>query len=106
MFENAMKAFGEALGPEHVLVGDAAISRYRVCTQPITRRIAAAVRPESVEQVQEIVRIAAAHRLALYPISTGNNWGYGSAQPMRDDNVILDLGRMNRIHEVNTELAY
>jgi len=106
MHEDAMRAFQDALGAEHVLVADAANARYGACTLPIKRRIAATLRPSSVEQVQEIVRIAAAKGVPLYPISTGNNWGYGSAQPLRDDNVIVDLGRMNRVLEVNTELAY
>src|SRR3954469_23559789 len=104
--ESALRALGEVLGAEHVLAGQAAESRYGACTQSVKRRIAAAVRPGSVEQIQQIVRLAAAHGLALYPFSTGKNWGYGSAQPMRDNNVIVDLGRMNRIIEVNTELAY
>ena len=106
MHEPAIRGFQQALGAEHVLVGDAAVSRYSVCTLPVRRRIAAVVRPSTVEQVQEIVRIAATNQVRLYPISTGNNWGYGSAQPLRDDNVIVDLGRMNRILDINSELAY
>lgn len=44
--------------------------------------------------------------IAVYPVSGGKNWGYGSRLPTRDDTVILDLGRMNRIVEVNEELGY
>ena len=36
-------------------------------------------------EVQAIVRAANNYHVPLYPISTGNNWGYGSAQPARDD---------------------
>ena len=106
MSDSAIRAFQEALGAEHVLTGDAVVSRYDAGTEPLARRIGAVIRPSSVEDVQRVVRIAGAHRVALYPISTGNNWGYGSAHPMRDDNVVVDLGRMNRVLEVNTELAY
>ena len=51
------------------------------------------------------MRIANRHRVPIYPISTGKNWGYGSRSPVRDS-VLLDLGRLDRIIEVNEELAY
>src|SRR6188508_1331404 len=106
MLETAITEFRRLLGQQHTLTDEASLGPYRWCTIPIQRNIAAVVRPDSVEQVQEIVRIASAHQTHLYTISTGNNWGYGSAQPVRDDNVVLDLSRMNRIVDVNTELAY
>ncbi|MBS1819471.1 MAG: FAD-binding oxidoreductase [Acidobacteria bacterium] len=105
MFEEALAAFRTALGADHVLTGDA-LGRYGADTLPITRQIPAAIRPGSVEEVQQVVRIAAAHEVPLYPISTGQNWGYGTSQPMRDGSVIVDLGRMNRVVELNSELAY
>jgi 4-cresol dehydrogenase (hydroxylating) len=106
MSDAAMTAFRELLGADHVLTGDAALQRYRWDTTPDHPSIPAALRPATVEQVQDIVRIANAHRVHLYPISTGNNWGYGSAQPVTDGAIILDLGRINRILEIDTELAY
>jgi len=101
-----ISAFRQIVGDSHTLIDSSSLRRYRACTIPDQRRIPAVVRPASVEEVQQLVRVAAAHQVSLYPISTGNNWGYGSAQPARDDTVVLDLGRMNRILEVNTELAY
>jgi 4-cresol dehydrogenase (hydroxylating) flavoprotein subunit len=98
--------FRAVVGDEHLLIGPERLARYAWCTTAIQRTIAGVLRPESVDQVQRIVQIARDHQVPIYPISTGNNWGYGSAQPMRDGHVILDLGRMNRIVEVNTELAY
>ena len=53
--------------------------------------------PPNAESIPEIVRIARAHGVALYPISTGHNWGYGTALPVRDDAVIVDLSRLVRI---------
>lgn len=106
MFEAAISAFRQIVGDEHTLTDPAALERYGWCTTPIRHHIVAVLRPASVEDVQRVVGIAAAHLVPLYPISTGNNWGYGSAQPAQDHNVVVDLGRMNRIVEVNTELAY
>jgi 4-cresol dehydrogenase (hydroxylating) len=59
-----------------------------------------------VAEVQEIVRIAGAYRVPLYPISGGKNWGLGDACPTTAGQVILDLRRLNAIREVNAELRY
>lgn len=106
MLETVISAFRQIVGDSHTLTDPSSLRRYRARTIPDQRQIPAVVRPSSVEEIQQLVRVAAAHQVSLYPISTGNNWGYGSAQPTRDDTVVLDLGRMNRILEVNTELAY
>lgn len=106
MLDAALGAFRAAIGDDNTLTDAPALDRYGWCTLPVRRRIPAVLRPASVEEVQQIVRIASSHQLPIYPLSTGQNWGYGSAQPMRDNTVIVDLGRMNRILEVNSELAY
>jgi hypothetical protein len=41
----------------------------------------------------------------LYPISTGHNWGYGTALPSGENNVILDLSLMNRIIDLDAKLG-
>lgn len=104
----AIEAWAGLLGPEHVVTGNDLAERYGRTTLPERWRTrpAGAVRPGSREEVAEVVRIAARHGIALHPISRGQNWGYGGPLPPRDGMVIVDLGRMNRIVEVNTEMAY
>jgi 4-cresol dehydrogenase (hydroxylating) len=104
--EAALASFRAIVGGAHTIAGGPDLDRYAWCTGPLARPIPAVVRPADVEQVRRIVAAAAEHRVALYPISTGNNWGYGTALPMRAGSVVVDLGRMNRIVEVNAELAY
>jgi 4-cresol dehydrogenase (hydroxylating) len=58
-------------------------------------------RPLSVEDVQECVERARRDGRPLYPISTGLNWGYGSATPPQPGGVLLDLSGMNRIHNAD-----
>jgi 4-cresol dehydrogenase (hydroxylating) len=87
----AEAAWRSLLGSECVLDGAQGQARWGSCTTGATRAIAGALRPGTTEPIPEIVRIARQHRVALYPISTGNNWGYGSALPVRDGCVILDL---------------
>jgi 4-cresol dehydrogenase (hydroxylating) len=67
---------------------------------------AAAVAPANLEQVQAVMRVANAHKLPLWPISRGKNFGYGGAAPRLPGSLVLDLGRMNRILEVNETLGY
>src|SRR5689334_21417910 len=102
----ALDQFRAIVGDSHTLTASEATARYGACTTATDRPIAGAVRPGTVEEIQAIVKTAAACQVPLYPISTGNNWGYGAALPATNDNVIVDLGRLNRIVEVNRELAY
>jgi hypothetical protein len=39
--------------------------------------------PDSVEQIQAILKVLNQHRIPVYPISTGKNLGYGAAAPVR-----------------------
>lgn len=70
------------------------------------RIIPVALKVASREEIVEIVKIAAALRIPLYPISTGKNWGYGTANPVQNKCVVLDMALMNRIIEVNDELSW
>jgi len=66
----------------------------------------AAVCPASVEEVQEVVKVANQHRIPIWSISTGKNFAYGGPAPRTAGQVVLDLRRMNRVIEVNTDLGY
>lgn len=104
----ALEAWSTALGPQHVLTGAELETRYCRSSLPDAWRTrpAAAIRPASRDDVLRCVRIAHQYGVLLHPISRGQNWGYGGPLPPRDGMVILDLSRLNRILEVNTELAY
>lgn len=69
------------------------------------RKISGALKPRCEKEVADIVKTAIKHQLSLYPVSTGNNWGYGAATPVRDGCIVLDLSLMNRILEMNEELG-
>ncbi|MGW3469513.1 FAD-binding oxidoreductase [Saccharopolyspora sp. NPDC000995] len=69
------------------------------------RHIPAVMRPRDVSDVQSLVR-SLHHRetkAALYPVSQGRNWGFGSKDPVRDDNVVLDLGDLRRIRHLDLD---
>lgn len=101
----AIERWRECVGNAHV--DDAAIAqaRYGACTTGLTRRIAAALRPGSRNEVAEIVGIARECGVPLYSISTGRNWGYGTALPVVDGCAILDLSRLAAIRLVDADLG-
>jgi len=103
----ALEQWRTLLGAERVLTDEESRQAYQRSTIPaqLLRTIAAVLLPGSVSEVQEAVRIAASLRVPLYPISAGHNWGYGTANPAGDLQVVLDLSRLTHI-EVNEELAY
>jgi len=103
--ETALVQWRTLRGTEHVAADPDSLAHYQRNTLPEQRRIAAALRPASTDEVCQVVQIAAAHGIPLYPISRGKNFGYGTMTPVLEGNVVLDLGRMQRI-EVNRELAY
>ncbi len=102
----ALAGWSEVLGDSYVHSDAGTIARYARTTLPRGTTPAAVVRPESTRQVQRVVQIANQYRVRLHPISRGKNWGYGDACAVTDGQVIVDLGRMDRIVEVNTPLAY
>jgi 4-cresol dehydrogenase (hydroxylating) len=55
------------------------------------------LRPPTVQDVITVVREAAREGTALWPVSRGMNWGYGSHLPARDGAVIVDLGALDSI---------
>ena len=98
-----MRAWREQIGETAVVSGEPARQHYGVCTTSVEREIGGALRPRSVDEVRAIVAIAGEHAIPLYPISTGNNWGYGSADPARDGCVVLDLSGLDRIVAMDPE---
>jgi 4-cresol dehydrogenase (hydroxylating) len=105
-FNQILSEFEAVVGTDWVFSSDADVALYRDSYSPFwgeeeERVASAAVAPDSVEEVQEIVRIANRHRVPLYPISTGRNLTYGGAAPTLSGSVVLDLKRMNRILKVD-----
>jgi 4-cresol dehydrogenase (hydroxylating) flavoprotein subunit len=70
------------------------------------RRIPAILYPATLREVQDIVDEARARGTPLYPVSTGMNWGLGSRHPVRDDCVLVDLRRLDRIREFHLAHGY
>ena len=108
-FQKALDAFAGVVGRQWVLATDEDRYTYMDIYAPgdADKHIpSAAVGPQSAEEVQAIVRIANEYKIPLWPISRGKNLGYGAAAPEMPGTVVLDLGRMKRIIEVNERFGY
>lgn len=91
----------QSLGADRVMAGDDALAPYRRSASGHVRAVPLAVRPAGVDHVQAVLRAASAHRVPVYPVSRGRNWGLGSRLPVRDGGVVVDLSDMDRIVEVD-----
>ena len=104
--QSVLAEWERVLGPEHVVTDVRRLNEASTATFFSPQRIPAIVYPQTREQVQECLQIAAVHSVPVYPISTGKNWGYGSRVPSSTGCVLMDLSRMNRILDFNENLAY
>jgi 4-cresol dehydrogenase (hydroxylating) len=59
--------------------------------------VGAVHRPATTQEVLKLVAQARKTQTPLYPVSTGFNWGYGSASPAVAGCDLVDLSGMNRI---------
>ncbi|NKN32470.1 FAD-binding oxidoreductase [Marichromatium bheemlicum] len=107
-FSRALADFGAVLGADQVLTSTAHLRPYTkimMAVETEAHRPSAVLLATTVEQVQAVVSICNRYRIPLWPISTGRNFGYGSAAPGERGQVVLDLRRMNRILEIDPELC-
>jgi 4-cresol dehydrogenase (hydroxylating) len=102
----ALTALRSALGSQHVCTGEQELDEYSRCTIPWQSCCAAVIFPSSAQEVAVVLKIGNEHRLEIWPFSGGRNWGYGTTMALKDGAVVMMLSRMNRILEVNDELAY
>lgn len=101
----AIDAWTSLLGADCILQGDAVVRAYAAETGGHQRQVPAALRIVDTILLPAVMQIAHRHGVAVYPISTGRNWGYGSALPARDHCVILDLSSLQKITHFDAELG-
>jgi len=106
MLDQAILAWKAVLGADHVVTDSGSLVAAGSATFKTTQRIPAIIRPQTRQEVQEVLRIATRFRTPVYPISGGKNWGYGSRVPVTDGCVLLDLSRMKRIVNFSEDQGY
>ena len=104
--KEAIEALQALVGKDYFCCDPQTIQMRTKNTLGLTRNIPAIIYPEKTDQVQAIVYLANRFKFSIYPYSTGKNIGYGERLPVTDDNVIMDLGRLNKIIYVDPVLGY
>jgi 4-cresol dehydrogenase (hydroxylating) len=102
----ALHRWIEILGDRYVIQHPDRLRAAGTATFPASQAIPVILQPADLDQIQAIVRIANSAGQALYPVSSGKNWGYGSGVPVRDGCAILDLSRLNQITDYRESLGY
>jgi 4-cresol dehydrogenase (hydroxylating) len=108
-FSAALEEFTAALGSARVLTGEADLKLFRDPFQYADSddfTASAVLMPDSVEEIQEIVRVAGRHGVPLWTHSQGRNNGYGGPAPRVSGSVIVSLRNMNRVLEIDEECAF
>lgn len=108
-FDKAIAKFRALLGDENVLVQTNQLVPYNKVMMSVDNAAhapSAVLTATTVEHVQGVVKICNAHKIPIWTISTGRNFGYGSSAPVQRGQVILDLKKMNKILKIDPEMCY
>ncbi|MDQ0773210.1 4-cresol dehydrogenase (hydroxylating) [Streptomyces aurantiacus] len=109
---DALDAAARILGEERVLRAESDADPTRLLGPNASlfrsRRVAAVLRPATAEQVRAVMELFSRDSASgsLHVISTGRNWGLGSREPAQDDVVVLDLGGLDRVRELDLEAGW
>ena len=107
-FDAAVAKFKAALGQDQVLTSEEHLRPYTKVMMAVDAEKhtpSAVVTATSVEQVQAVVKICNEYKIPVWTISTGRNFGYGSAAPVERGQIVLDLKKMNKILHIDPELC-
>ncbi len=106
MNDECVKELESIVGAKGLCADQNKIEELTINTLGHKREIPAIVYPETPEQIQRIVHMANKCKLSVYPYSKAKNIGYGEKLPVMDGNIVMDLGRMNRIIYIDPLLGY
>lgn len=108
-FDQLVSRLTDLLGSDAVITDESALREYR---DPYSYReasdfdAAAVLAPTTTEQVQGIVQLANEYKVPLWTIGQGRNNTYGGPAPRVKGSLILSLRNMNKVLEIDEELAY
>ncbi len=107
-FLQAVEQLKELMGNDNVLLSKEHILPYTKIMMSVDNAEhtpSTVVTATTVEQIQAILKICNEFKIPIWTISTGRNFGYGSAAPVERGQIILDLKKMNKIIHVDPDLC-
>jgi 4-cresol dehydrogenase (hydroxylating) flavoprotein subunit len=106
MEQSIIERFSKVVGAMNVVADSRELSKAEATNYRTDEKVSLIVRPGSTEEVSNCMRIADESGLAVYPVSKGKNWGYGSRVPLTNGSVLMELSRLNKIIEHNDKYGY
>lgn len=104
--DRAIAGWRAALGEAAILTDAATLSAFQMNTSEFAPRdVMAVIVPESPDDVREVIAVARSTGIPVQPLSSGRNWGFGSALPAHPC-ALVDLRRINRIRAVNDSFRF
>lgn len=103
--KKAISEWRQVLDVNSVLTDKDSINRFCENTGEYQKYVSVVILPKTSSEISAIVRIAYTYKISLYVVSTGHNWGYGTASPVIDCSVVLTLSKLNSIVEFDKELG-
>jgi len=103
--DSLIEQLAAAVGRDHVLVDHVDREFYAMDVYNFLEMPLAVVQPGTVEELQDVVRAACSEGVALVP--RGGGASYTNAYlPARQESILVDTSRLNRIVEINEQDMY
>ena len=99
-------AFIDILGKEYVITDPAYIQLAEQTTYNTSQRIILTILPNSLDKLKECVDFARKNNLAIYVVSLGKNWGYGSRVPVAENSILIELKNLNQVLDYSEKYGY
>jgi len=98
--------FCDIVGQGYVSNDLIALSAAEKTNYKTTQKIKLIVKPANSDELKDCIIAANELNTPVYPISKGKNWGYGSKVPVSDNNILIELDRLDKILDYNEQLGY
>jgi 4-cresol dehydrogenase (hydroxylating) len=108
-FSQAIEEYKAIVGADNVWVEIEQLVPYFKIMMPTKNdklyQASGAIAAKTVDEIQGVLAVCNKYKIPVWTISTGRNFGYGSAAPATPGQMVLDLRGMNKILDVDPELC-
>src|SRR3954447_13130295 len=105
-FQMLIQEFVNIIGREYVIEDKTYIHEAERTNYRTNESIALVLMPGNTEELRQCILIARKYKQPVYTVSRGKNWGYGSRVPVTDNNILIELKRLDRIIDFDEKQAY
>ncbi len=88
-----------------LIASEEAVSQYGINTFGKPQQFSGAIQVLQESAIPQLLSLANSVGIKLHPVSTNNNWGYGSILVDKEPVYLLDLSALNAITPTNKELG-